>query len=37
MVDRYRAIGFDEIVCYAPKPEEQAVFDKVVGRLDEYR
>jgi hypothetical protein len=37
MVDRYRAIGFDAIVCYAPEPEEQAVFDKVVGRLDDYR
>jgi alkanesulfonate monooxygenase SsuD/methylene tetrahydromethanopterin reductase-like flavin-dependent oxidoreductase (luciferase family) len=33
LTDRYRAIGFDEIVCFAPKPSERAVFDKVVGRL----
>ncbi|MET9342246.1 LLM class flavin-dependent oxidoreductase [Nonomuraea sp. NPDC003804] len=33
MVERYQAIGFDEIVCYAPKPEERAVFDKVVSRF----
>ncbi|MFD1934569.1 MULTISPECIES: LLM class flavin-dependent oxidoreductase [Nonomuraea] len=33
MVERYEAIGFDEIVCYAPKPEERAVFDKVVSRF----
>jgi alkanesulfonate monooxygenase SsuD/methylene tetrahydromethanopterin reductase-like flavin-dependent oxidoreductase (luciferase family) len=37
MVDRYREIGITEIVCYTPKPEEQAVFDKVAGRLDEWR
>lgn len=37
LVDRYRAIGFDEIVCYAPTPSERAVFDKVVGRLAELR
>jgi alkanesulfonate monooxygenase SsuD/methylene tetrahydromethanopterin reductase-like flavin-dependent oxidoreductase (luciferase family) len=37
LVDRYREIGFDEIVCYAPKPDERAVFDKVVGRLAEWR
>ncbi|HTF54468.1 MAG TPA: LLM class flavin-dependent oxidoreductase [Pseudonocardia sp.] len=37
LVDRYREIGFDEIVCYAPKPDEQAVFEKVVGRLADYR
>jgi len=36
-VDRYREIGFDEIVCYAPKPHEQAVFDKVTNRLDDHR
>jgi alkanesulfonate monooxygenase SsuD/methylene tetrahydromethanopterin reductase-like flavin-dependent oxidoreductase (luciferase family) len=33
MVDRYRELGFDEIVCYAPKPEERAVFDKVAAEL----
>jgi alkanesulfonate monooxygenase SsuD/methylene tetrahydromethanopterin reductase-like flavin-dependent oxidoreductase (luciferase family) len=33
MVDRYRELGFDEIVCYAPKPEERAVFDKVVAGM----
>jgi alkanesulfonate monooxygenase SsuD/methylene tetrahydromethanopterin reductase-like flavin-dependent oxidoreductase (luciferase family) len=33
MVDRYRALGFDEIVCYAPKPEERTVFDKVAAGL----
>lgn len=37
MVERYREIGFDEIVCYAPKAAEQAVFDKVVERLDAFR
>jgi alkanesulfonate monooxygenase SsuD/methylene tetrahydromethanopterin reductase-like flavin-dependent oxidoreductase (luciferase family) len=37
LVDRYRTIGFDEIVCYAPKPEERAVFDKVVADLDAWR
>jgi len=37
LVDRYREIGFDEIVCYAPKPDEQAVFEKVAGRLADYR
>ena len=37
LVDRYRRIGFDEIVCYAPKPEERAVFDSVVADLDAWR
>ena len=37
LVDRYRESGFDEIVCYAPKPAEQAVFDQVVERLGEQR
>jgi len=37
LVDRYRGIGFDEIVCYSPKPHEQANFDKVVADLDAYR
>ncbi|TCO44229.1 LLM class flavin-dependent oxidoreductase [Actinocrispum wychmicini] len=37
LVERYATIGFDEIVCYAPKPDERAVFDKVVGRLDSFR
>jgi hypothetical protein len=29
MADRYRAIGITEIVVYAPRPQERAVFDKV--------
>lgn len=33
LAERYRRIGFDEIVCFAPKPSERAVFDKVVERL----
>jgi len=33
MVDRHRELGFDEIVCYAPKPDERAVFDKVVAGM----
>lgn len=37
LVDNYREIGFDGIVCYAPKPAEQAVFDQVVERLGELR
>jgi alkanesulfonate monooxygenase SsuD/methylene tetrahydromethanopterin reductase-like flavin-dependent oxidoreductase (luciferase family) len=37
LVDRYRSIGFDEIVCYAPKPDEQAVFDRVVTKMDAWR
>ena len=37
MVDRYRAAGIDEIVCYAPKPEERPVFDKTVERLGDWR
>lgn len=37
LVERYREVGIDEIVCYAPKPAEQAVFEKVVARLDAYR
>jgi alkanesulfonate monooxygenase SsuD/methylene tetrahydromethanopterin reductase-like flavin-dependent oxidoreductase (luciferase family) len=37
MVDRYRGIGFDEIVVYAPKPAERAVFDEVVADLDAWR
>jgi alkanesulfonate monooxygenase SsuD/methylene tetrahydromethanopterin reductase-like flavin-dependent oxidoreductase (luciferase family) len=36
LVDRYREIGFDEIVCYAPKPDERAVFDRVVANLDSW-
>jgi alkanesulfonate monooxygenase SsuD/methylene tetrahydromethanopterin reductase-like flavin-dependent oxidoreductase (luciferase family) len=36
-VDRYGSIGFDEIVVYAPKPDERAVFDKVVADLDAWR
>jgi alkanesulfonate monooxygenase SsuD/methylene tetrahydromethanopterin reductase-like flavin-dependent oxidoreductase (luciferase family) len=37
LVDRYRGIGFDEIVCYSPKPAERATFDNVVARLDAWR
>jgi hypothetical protein len=37
LVDRYRKIGIDEIVCYAPKPHERAVFDHVVTNLDTWR
>ncbi|MFC5261830.1 LLM class flavin-dependent oxidoreductase [Kribbella qitaiheensis] len=37
LVDRYRGIGFNELVLYAPKDHERAVFDKVVARLDSYR
>lgn len=37
LVDRYQQIGFDEIVCYAPKPHERAIFDKVVANLDAWR
>jgi alkanesulfonate monooxygenase SsuD/methylene tetrahydromethanopterin reductase-like flavin-dependent oxidoreductase (luciferase family) len=37
VVDRYRGIGFDEIVVYAPKPDERAVFDTVVADLDASR
>jgi alkanesulfonate monooxygenase SsuD/methylene tetrahydromethanopterin reductase-like flavin-dependent oxidoreductase (luciferase family) len=36
LVDRYRDVGFDEIVCYSPKPHERAVFDEVAGRLRSY-
>jgi alkanesulfonate monooxygenase SsuD/methylene tetrahydromethanopterin reductase-like flavin-dependent oxidoreductase (luciferase family) len=37
VVDRYGGIGFDEIVVYAPKPDERAVFDDVVAQLDAWR
>jgi alkanesulfonate monooxygenase SsuD/methylene tetrahydromethanopterin reductase-like flavin-dependent oxidoreductase (luciferase family) len=37
MVSRYREAGIDEIVCYTPKPEKRAVFDKVVSRLADWR
>lgn len=37
MVERYRAAGFDEIVCYTPKPDERAVFDKVATQLSDWR
>ncbi|MFI6503800.1 LLM class flavin-dependent oxidoreductase [Nonomuraea typhae] len=35
--ERYGEIGFDEIVVYAPKPAERAVFDKVIDRLGDWR
>jgi alkanesulfonate monooxygenase SsuD/methylene tetrahydromethanopterin reductase-like flavin-dependent oxidoreductase (luciferase family) len=37
LVERYQGIGFDELVVYAPKDHERAVFDKVADRLDDYR
>ena len=37
LVERYRDAGFDEIVGYAPKPHEQAVFDEIAGRLGDHR
>ncbi|WP_328989582.1 LLM class flavin-dependent oxidoreductase [Kribbella sp. NBC_01245] len=37
MVETYAAIGFDEIVCYTPKPEERVVFDQVLPTLPDYR
>jgi alkanesulfonate monooxygenase SsuD/methylene tetrahydromethanopterin reductase-like flavin-dependent oxidoreductase (luciferase family) len=37
MVERYGALGFDEIVCYAPKTDERAVFDKTVSTWDTWR
>ncbi|WP_405070268.1 LLM class flavin-dependent oxidoreductase [Kribbella sp. NBC_01510] len=37
LVQRYQGIGFDELVVYAPKDHERAVFDKVAKRLDDYR
>lgn len=37
VVERYQGIGFDELVVYAPKDHERAVFDKVANRLDNYR
>jgi alkanesulfonate monooxygenase SsuD/methylene tetrahydromethanopterin reductase-like flavin-dependent oxidoreductase (luciferase family) len=37
LVERYQGIGFDELVVYAPKDHERAVFDKVANRLDHYR
>jgi alkanesulfonate monooxygenase SsuD/methylene tetrahydromethanopterin reductase-like flavin-dependent oxidoreductase (luciferase family) len=37
LVQRYSEIGIDEVVCYAPKPDERAVFDQVVERLNDLR
>jgi alkanesulfonate monooxygenase SsuD/methylene tetrahydromethanopterin reductase-like flavin-dependent oxidoreductase (luciferase family) len=37
LVDRYQQIGFDEMICYAPKTHERAVFDQVTARLDAWR
>ncbi len=37
LIDRYRVIGFNEIVCYAPTPDQRAAFEKVAGRLAELR
>jgi hypothetical protein len=30
-------MGVDEIVCYAPKPDERAVFDTIAGQLSDWR
>jgi hypothetical protein len=37
LVERYRGIGFNELVLYAPKEHELAVFEQVAGKLDGYR
>jgi alkanesulfonate monooxygenase SsuD/methylene tetrahydromethanopterin reductase-like flavin-dependent oxidoreductase (luciferase family) len=37
LVERYRGIGFDEIVVYAPKDHELPVFEQVAAKLDSYR
>ena len=37
LVERYRGIGFNELVVYAPKGHEQAVFEQVAAKLDTYR
>jgi len=37
LVDRYREIGINEIVLYAPKDHERAVFDEAVKTLDDLR
>ena len=37
LVERYEKIGFNELVVYAPKDHELAVFEKVTARLDSYR
>ena len=37
LVERYQGIGFDELVVYAPKDHERAVFDAVANKLDDYR
>jgi alkanesulfonate monooxygenase SsuD/methylene tetrahydromethanopterin reductase-like flavin-dependent oxidoreductase (luciferase family) len=37
LVERYQQIGFNELVVYAPKEHELAVFEKVTARLDSYR
>ena len=37
LVERYRGAGFSELVLYAPKEHELAVFEQVVEKLDSYR
>lgn len=37
LVERYSKIGFNELVVYAPKEHELAVFEKVAARLDSCR
>lgn len=37
LVERYGGIGFDEVVCYAPKPDERPIFDKAINNLASWR
>jgi alkanesulfonate monooxygenase SsuD/methylene tetrahydromethanopterin reductase-like flavin-dependent oxidoreductase (luciferase family) len=37
LVERYRGIGFNEIVVYAPKDHELPIFDRVATKLDSFR
>ena len=37
LVERYRGVGFNELVVYAPKEHEREVFDQVAAKLDSFR
>lgn len=37
LVERYRGVGFNELVVYAPKEHEREVFDQVAAKLDTFR
>jgi alkanesulfonate monooxygenase SsuD/methylene tetrahydromethanopterin reductase-like flavin-dependent oxidoreductase (luciferase family) len=37
LVERYRRVGFNELVVYAPKDHELDVFEQVAAKLDSYR